>query len=247
MPVRTTSLRIAVPTRSPPISIGIRCWAPRKALIDAGALTPAEVLERYEAKRTNVIELAGEVGGAATARQRGSGDETPAGRPGGSRRRVPGVPGRGGEVRRPGRAVDPCARDQPCAARHPGSASGGDDLRRGHRPQGGRVRRHARTSRQEQFRRGCSTRCSTSSRSSVSRSAPESRGCCRSRRSSTSPTFTTPRTRFAARVRRCSSSPTGSTAIRWWSGWQATDTRRGSAGTFTTMTPSRRSVTSPES
>jgi 2-oxoisovalerate dehydrogenase E1 component len=33
-----------------------------KALIDAGALTPAEVLERYEAKRTNVIELAGEVG-----------------------------------------------------------------------------------------------------------------------------------------------------------------------------------------
>jgi len=28
---------------------------------------------------------------------------------------------------------------------------------------------------------------------------------------------------------------------------QATDTRRGSAGTFTTMTPSRRSVTSPES
>jgi 2-oxoisovalerate dehydrogenase E1 component len=32
-----------------------------KALIDAGALTPVEVLERYEAKRTNVIELAGEV------------------------------------------------------------------------------------------------------------------------------------------------------------------------------------------
>jgi len=33
-----------------------------QALIDAGALTPAEVLERYEAKRANVIELAGEVG-----------------------------------------------------------------------------------------------------------------------------------------------------------------------------------------
>ena len=32
-----------------------------KALIDAGALTPKEVLERYEAKRTNVIELAGRV------------------------------------------------------------------------------------------------------------------------------------------------------------------------------------------
>jgi 2-oxoisovalerate dehydrogenase E1 component len=32
-----------------------------KALIDAAVLTPAEVLDRYEAKRTNVIELAGEV------------------------------------------------------------------------------------------------------------------------------------------------------------------------------------------
>ena len=34
-------------------------------------------------------------------------------------------------------------------------------------------------------------------------------GCCRSRRSSTSPTCTTPRTSCAARRRRCSSSPTG--------------------------------------
>ena len=33
-----------------------------KALIDAAVLTPAEVLDRYEAKRTNVIGLAGEVG-----------------------------------------------------------------------------------------------------------------------------------------------------------------------------------------
>ena len=33
-----------------------------KTLIDAGALTPAEVLERYETKRANMIELAGEVG-----------------------------------------------------------------------------------------------------------------------------------------------------------------------------------------
>jgi len=33
-----------------------------KALIDAAVLTPAEVLDRYEAKRTNVIELACEVG-----------------------------------------------------------------------------------------------------------------------------------------------------------------------------------------
>jgi 2-oxoisovalerate dehydrogenase E1 component len=33
-----------------------------KALIDAGVLTPGQVLDRYEAKRTNVIELAGEVG-----------------------------------------------------------------------------------------------------------------------------------------------------------------------------------------
>ncbi len=33
-----------------------------KALTDAGVLTPAEVLDRYEAKRANVIELAGEVG-----------------------------------------------------------------------------------------------------------------------------------------------------------------------------------------
>ena len=48
-------------------------------------------------------------------------------------------------------------------------------------------------------RRGCSTRCSTSSPSSVSRSAPGCRDCCRSPRSSTSPTFTTPRTRSAAR------------------------------------------------
>ena len=46
-----------------------------KALIDAGVLTPAEVLDRYEAKRTNVIELAGEVARSATARQRASGDE----------------------------------------------------------------------------------------------------------------------------------------------------------------------------
>lgn len=34
-----------------------------KALTDAGALTPTDVLERYEAKRANVIKLAGEVGG----------------------------------------------------------------------------------------------------------------------------------------------------------------------------------------
>ena len=33
-----------------------------KALIDAGVLTPGQVLDRYEAKRTNVIGLAGEVG-----------------------------------------------------------------------------------------------------------------------------------------------------------------------------------------
>jgi 2-oxoisovalerate dehydrogenase E1 component len=33
-----------------------------KALIDAGVLTPAEVIERYEAKRANVIEIAGAVG-----------------------------------------------------------------------------------------------------------------------------------------------------------------------------------------
>jgi 2-oxoisovalerate dehydrogenase E1 component len=33
-----------------------------KALTDAGVLTPAEVLDRYEAKRANVTELAGEVG-----------------------------------------------------------------------------------------------------------------------------------------------------------------------------------------
>ena len=33
-----------------------------KALIDAAVLTPAEVLDRYEAKRTNVIELACDVG-----------------------------------------------------------------------------------------------------------------------------------------------------------------------------------------
>jgi 2-oxoisovalerate dehydrogenase E1 component len=33
-----------------------------KALTDAGVLTPAQVLEYYEAKRTSVIELAGEVG-----------------------------------------------------------------------------------------------------------------------------------------------------------------------------------------
>ena len=33
-----------------------------KALIDAGVLTPGQVLHRYEAKRTNVIGLAGEVG-----------------------------------------------------------------------------------------------------------------------------------------------------------------------------------------
>ena len=32
-----------------------------KALIDAGALTPEQALDRYEAKRANVIELAGEV------------------------------------------------------------------------------------------------------------------------------------------------------------------------------------------
>src|SRR6478609_7430028 len=32
-----------------------------KALIDAGVLTPVEAVERYEAKRANVIELAGEV------------------------------------------------------------------------------------------------------------------------------------------------------------------------------------------
>jgi 2-oxoisovalerate dehydrogenase E1 component len=32
-----------------------------KALTDAGVLTPAEVLDRYEAKRANVIDLAGEV------------------------------------------------------------------------------------------------------------------------------------------------------------------------------------------
>ena len=43
-----------------------------KALIDAGVLTPGQVLDRYEAKRTNVIELAGEVGNchSSTARQR---------------------------------------------------------------------------------------------------------------------------------------------------------------------------------
>ena len=33
-----------------------------KALTDAGVLTPAEVLEHYEAKRANVIELAAAVG-----------------------------------------------------------------------------------------------------------------------------------------------------------------------------------------
>ena len=124
---------------------------------------------------------------------------------------------------------------------------GGDDLRRRRRPQRRGVRRHPRAAGRRPVRRGCSTRCSTSSRSSASRSARACRDCCRSPKSSTSPTFTTPRTRSAARRRHCSSSPTASTATRWWSASPATDTRRVSAGTFTTTTRSPRCATSPVS
>ena len=44
-----------------------------RATVDrrTGVLTPDEVLERYEAKRADVIELADEVGELAAARQRG--------------------------------------------------------------------------------------------------------------------------------------------------------------------------------
>ena len=83
----------------------------------------------------------------------------------------------------------------------------GDRLRRGRRRQGRGLRRHRAAGPQASAPPACSTRCSTSSRSSVSGSAPDWPGCCRSPRSSTWPTCTTPKISFAARRRPCRSSP----------------------------------------
>ena len=58
------------------------------------------------------------------------------------------------------------------------------------------------------------------------------RACCRSRRSSTSPTCTTPRTSCAARPPPCSSSPTASTATRWWCGSPGYAYQKGFGGHF---------------
>ena len=63
-------------------------------------------------------------------------------------------------------------------------------------------------------------------------------GCCRCRRSSTSPTCTTPRTSCAARRRRCSSSPTAQYRNPMVVRIAATPTSAASAATSTTTTRS---------
>ena len=91
---------------------------------------------------------------------------------------------------------------------------------------------------------GCSTPCSTRPPSSASRRVRRCWASCRSPRSSTWPTSTTRWTRSAARRLRCRSSPPASTPTRWWSASRDWLTRRASAATSTTTTPSGRSATS---
>ena len=220
-----------------------RCWS------RAGCATADELLDRYEAQArprscSSALEVA-ERARAATAREAVIAPRSRAAR---RRGRAPPTAGRGRRrARCPRRgAADAGAGDQPRA-------------RRRARPHPERARCSARTSPrkggvygvtrglQQALRRGAgvrhAARRAVDPRARARRGA--SRACCRSPRSSTSPTCTTPRTSSAARRRRCSSSPTGSTATRWSCASPATATRRASAATSTTTTRSPCCATSP--
>ena len=109
-------------------------------------------------------------GTAAAARERRRGDAAARaplagrGRQAGSGRR-----GHGGAGHR---AAHARPRDQRGARRRARRSSRGAPLRRGHRREGRRLRRHPRPARALRRRAACSTRCSTRRRSSASRSAP---------------------------------------------------------------------------
>ncbi len=102
-----------------------------KLLITHGHLTPAEVLDRYEAKRAEVIELAREVSELAQLGSARSGDGTTAGKPRGGLGHDDGSVGRGfGE----GSAIDGGAGHQPRAARRSAALPRGAGLRGRRRP-----------------------------------------------------------------------------------------------------------------
>ena len=216
-----------------------------KLLITHGHLTPTEVLDRYEAKRVEVIELARDVSElpqldsapAVMKPLQESIDEA----------KAVSVSPTSDHVSRQESAIDGGAGHQPRARGQRAPLPGGADLRGRHRPQGRCLRRYPRTARQVRFGAGVRHAAGRAGHPRARPGRRQYRVCCPYRRSSTSPIFTTPPTRFGARAPPCSSSPTANTATRWWSESPVTDTRRGSAGTSTTTTPSPPSATSPAS
>ena len=120
-------------------------------------------------------------------------------------------------------------------------------LRRGRGGEGRRLRRHPWPACAVRRRARVRHPARRDSRFSDWRSGRRSPASCRYPRSSTSPTCTTPRTSCAARRRHCSSSPRANTGTAWSCGSPGTATRRASAATSTTTTPSGCSATSPGS
>ena len=234
-----------------PTTSATRCWPPRRCWSSAALLTPAEVLARYEQARERsdgrrrCSRRAARLPDAAAVTA-----PLPAPhRPGAAVARAAGARRRavfGGRLPEDGAAADARPVDQrapspTCWPPDPQALVFGEDVA----AQGRRVRRHARAA--QALRRAPGVRHAARRADHPRPGARRGRwpGCCRSRRSSTSPTCTTPRTSCAARPPRCGSSPTGSTATGWWSGSPGWPTRRGSAGTSTTTTRWRCCATSP--
>jgi 2-oxoisovalerate dehydrogenase E1 component len=215
-----------------------------RLLIDSGVLTPEDVLERYEAKRTNVIELADQISTlpqldsatAVMAPLLSASDQVRAAVPASLIASV-----KSGETDTPvtvATAINRALHD--ILDRYPEAMIFGEDVAR----KGG-VYGVTRGLLEDQFGAGVrhAARRAVDPRPALGAGVS---GLLPIPRSSTCATFTTPPTRFAARARRCSSSPT---AVPQSDGGPGGRLRyqKGSAGTFTTTTRSPRSATSPVS
>ena len=224
-----------------------------RLLVEAGLLTPAEVLDRYERSRARVLERAQEVAGAprlATAEQvmaplaprnpeavwadaiLAAADE--------DKRHA----AFGGRLPETGRAAHPGPDHQRHAHRRDGGAAGDAGVRRGCRPQGRGVRGDPRAAVPVRRRPGLRhpARRAGHPRPGAGRRA----GRAAARAGDPVPRLPAQRRRPDPRrgAPPCPSSPRASTATRWWCGSPATPTRKASAGTSTTTTRWRRCGTS---
>ena len=177
-PGPTSSRRTGAPPACAPTRLATRCWPPPRVLVEAGAATPGEIVDRYLAGRARVRELAAKllaertVAGILGGRRRPAVAAAARCRCRGAPRRTPAPPsGSASSAAASRRTEGPLTLAETInrtlgdllVAERPGAR-----VRRGRRRQGRCVRRDPGPAAQGRCWPGSSTRCSTSSRSSAS-------------------------------------------------------------------------------